>query len=78
MGKSGHNLYIHPPSCFFAYLGVACSSNLLIIQIACKDPLIVFQVINSRRPKLKLEMENLENQQRKSAVSNTVEGSFID
>ena len=69
MGRSGHNLYIPPPSCFLHCLEVARLCNLSITQIRYKDPLIVFQKINGRHPTCEEEMEDQENQQRTSAVS---------
>ena len=61
--RSGHNFSIPPPSCSFLHLfsfllEVAHSCNLLIIQIRCRDPWIVFAKKGCQRKSCEEEMED--------------------
>ena len=55
---------------------MACLCNLFITEIRCKDPLILFQKINGRRPKFVERKWKIEetNKEQVPAVSNTMEG----
>ena len=78
--RSGHNFSIPPPSCSFLHLfsfllEVAHSCNLLIIQIRCRDPWIVFAKKGCQRKSCEEEMEDWEKQQRTSTEFRTLQNA---
>ena len=74
MGRSGHNLYLPPPSCFLHCLEVARLCNLFITQIRNKDPFIVFQKINGRHLTSHVKRKWRSRKPTKNKCSFTTEG----